>query len=517
MGKDNSNIRKEQRPERVQARKDKRLADNSNHTAQATEGSLPQSDQPVLECPGRVHTMSAILDKLVQHKDKVEQFSNIVGIISHAAEGFNAIGLKPEIDKAKRIKELEAALKESHRVIAEDVEINRKERQRLEEEHKDLNSQKQGFAQEKEQNRKSLESEREALRRERESMEKKMKEETKQRIEAQVSRHRKDTDDKIRELERNICRLEAENTRLEKCNRELESELDRQKRIGKMALDQNAQLEDRLQKCNAKLPIHSMDIMDMVNESHAVFQKVPVSPTPISVFLRTCAAQALISRRMCDILWRPFCSKALEDTVSSSTATLQTLSNTAWQLDPELEPSWRVLTYKFVDAMAGTETNLIVQKATQDISKCLEIQVEPQYHQELRESLLAIFQNGARLWRLLRVDCMQVSVSTPADGPRTGWVAHDLPGKAELNRPDCIAENQGFKTLCLFPRFEATSAGAVCKELLFPGHALFSDSSALAEGAKELASQKMRLDQLYQQIASPISPTISDFSEDLAE
>ncbi|EFR02048.1 hypothetical protein MGYG_05051 [Nannizzia gypsea CBS 118893] len=537
MGK-SSNDREAQRSERLQARKERRQASYPNHDPQDMDDlpSASLSAQPVSDVLSSIHPMGGAMDKLLRNKDTVEQFSNIVGVIAHLAHNMKKIGLEPEIDSAKRIKELDTALRESHRVTSEDMEKNKTERQRLDRDYEELDRRKHEFEQEKDQSAKMLELHKASLAQERESMEVEMKEKAKKQVEAQVAQYRRDTEDKIRKLESNNSRLNAEVSKMEACQLALE----KQRRIGEMALERNLQLEEQLSEYNARLPIQSADITDLktqfeqlyhsiqaitttyvaklpqeafqsfryagsVSESHAVFRNIPISASPISEFLRTRAAQSLISRRICESLWKPFGSRALEGMVSSSSATLRALSDAGRLLDPKLETAWRALTYKIIDSLANTEVDLIVQRATEDISRFLERQVEPQYFQKFRDSLLTIFQDGARLWGVIRVDYMQVSISFPDDESRVGWVSHDFPDSQA-----CPINEQGFKTLCLFPRIEVLSGNNEWAELC-PGQALFSDSSALAEGAKELDNQKSYLDRLYQQMASAKPIVTSDF------
>jgi len=215
---------------------------------------------------------------------------------------------------------------------------------------------------------------------------------------------------------------------------------------------------------------------------------------------------------LCDIIWKPFLFKGLEETSANARQVLETLSRMYAKVLPEEESAWRNLTYKGLDATFASETDPGVLKAAVDrLANILEPLLTMEKMPKFREELERILRKAVAIWNDMRIDRMRMSVSASplrdVDQEQDGWKTPPTLDLGHLAAPT-NNKTEKVKSWCLFPRIEVVSAERL---VLFPGYALFSDSPVFAQGLLEKQEIKERFEQMC--MSSLNSPPTSPISE----
>jgi hypothetical protein len=231
-------------------------------------------------------------------------------------------------------------------------------------------------------------------------------------------------------------------------------------------------------------------------DSHEVFKVIPDYSSDASNFLRVRAAQRLVSESLCNTIWKPFSFKGFDGDASE---VLETLSGKYAEVLQDEESAWRNLTYTGLDAVfASSGTDLgVVSTAVEQVVNILGPLVQKEEMSKFQEELKRIFSNAVDVWNDMRIDRLRISVSVPldrhADRGQDGWRTPPA-----LNFGHQVAPTNSGMELnpwCLFPRIEAVSVDRG-RMVLFPGYALFPDSSVFAKGLLERQEIEERIEQM---------------------
>ncbi|KAJ9247599.1 hypothetical protein DTO207G8_7945 [Paecilomyces variotii] len=257
-------------------------------------------------------------------------------------------------------------------------------------------------------------------------------------------------------------------------------------------------------------------ILKNLSRLHHIFdlEMVPNLPTPASTFLRIRIARFFIIECLEREVWRPFRSSVLEKQNTDPSPVLQALSKRYRDLNQEEEITWRVWTYKGLDAIAAAASpeagDTCIKTSVNSIAAILSPLVRENIKGKFKEDLTDILESAASLWARIRADNSHISIdfsppsSLKATESSDGWEAEaydsiDMHGDAIASSSKDVITTETWEPWCLFPRVVSRSINDEF-HILHRGCALFPDSPAFAKG-------RLEQDEMLRNVSAvPLSP-----------